>query len=72
MRPRLTPASVAAVTPPFSSQQEATPPSLLRDTPQESGPGIPVLVLAVVGVIALLGGLAGMLLLLLAVRQGTR
>ena len=61
-----------AATPQPSGQQKATPPSLLRDTPQESGPDIPVVVLAVVGVIALLGGLAGMLLLLLAARQGAR
>jgi hypothetical protein len=67
-----TPAQVAAATPPSSSQQEATPPSLLRDTPQESGSDIPVVVLAVVGVIALLGGLVGMLLLLLAARQDAK
>ena len=67
-----TPAPVVAVTPALRSQQEARPPSLLRDTPQESGPGISVMVLAVIGVIALLSGLAGMLLLLLAVRQDIR
>jgi hypothetical protein len=67
-----TPALVAAATPPSSSQPRATLPSLLRDTPQESGPDIPVVVLAVIGVVALLGGLAGMLLLLLAARQGAK
>jgi hypothetical protein len=67
-----TPASVAAVTPPSSNQPEATPPSLLRDRPQESGPDVPVVILAVVGVVALLGGMAGMVLLLLAARQGAK
>ncbi len=66
------PVPVAVVTPGLDGQQETRPPSLLRDTPQESGLNISVMVLAVIGVIALLSGLAGMLLLLLVVRQGTR
>lgn len=67
-----TPAPAAAVMPPSGIEKQGTPPVLLRDTLQRSGPYIPVILLAVVGIFALLGGLAGMLLLLLAIRQGNR
>ena len=66
-----TPVPVAVATPDLGVGTGATPPPLLRDTSANSGPDIPVLVLGVVGVIALLGGLAGMVLILLAIRRGT-
>jgi hypothetical protein len=64
-----TPASVAVVNPTSSLQKRATPPTLLRDMPQESGSDIPVVVLGVVGVIALLGGMVGLVIILGAARR---
>ena len=58
-----TPAPVAAVTPAPDVQMRPTPHNLSRDVPDEPGSPIPAAVLGMVGVIALLGGLAGLVIM---------
>jgi hypothetical protein len=71
-RPSATPAAVVEVSPGSAVHQKATPPALLRDAPSESGLDTPAVVLGVVGMVALAGGLVGMVILLLAARRGVR
>ncbi len=66
-----TPVPVAAVTPASGIEKRATPRSLLRETSKENETRFPDLVLGVVGIVALLGGLAGMAVILLVVRRDT-
>ncbi|GAB4538462.1 MAG: hypothetical protein Kow0063_26310 [Anaerolineae bacterium] len=66
-----TPAPAAVIALP-ANEEQGTPLILPREPSQKSGSDILVLVLVVIGIIALLSGLAGVFLLLLALRQGSR
>jgi hypothetical protein len=70
--PTTTPVRVAAITPVSDIGQRATPQTLLRNVSQKPRPDIPVVVLGVVGVAALLGGLLGLAIIMLAMGRGNR
>jgi len=67
-----TPAAVAAATSALVLARQLTPRPLVRDTAIQQQPAIPVIVLAVIGVIAVIVGLGGLLLIASTTRKGQR